>query len=253
MQTITHQIRWAALGIVCLLAAHLRADAQVRAFSFSEKGRLFLTSPTAFFSSGSAQRGLAIDAQQGTGKFVLPKARLLGTSITGQYFFHGIFLGYQVAAGLSPKSYNTPSGSQYTYETRDYTGEAGLSLGLCAVRIQNLSIIPSYGVGYGVWATHLYSSALPENGTGIITKEDQEASLWTAHVIHDAALQSIYVIPSTDGGSRFAFGLRAGYKTYSNAAVAKTVLGDVTGDYAPIGMRGFYGQVSIGVGFIRSK
>jgi hypothetical protein len=229
----------------------LGAEAQVSAFSFSERGRLFMTSPSVFVGSTSPDRNLAIDASEGSGKFVAPKPVFYGASISGQYFFSGLFLGYQVSAGLTPKSAQTKANTGYSYEAQDYTGEAGLYAGIVAMRWGNLSVIPSYGLGYGVWATHLFSRAITEPNLST-SREDKEGMIWTSHIVHDAAMQLTYTLPS-NGGSRFAFGLRGGYKNYVNAAEAKTALGPLPGTYGPLGMQGYYAQLSLGVGVIRTN
>lgn len=250
MHTLTHQIRLAALLLLCSAGAHLRADAQVRAFSFSERGRIFLTSPTVFAGSTSGGRADAGASSQ-TGDYLTPSSQFMGVYVSGQYLFHGIFLGYNVGAMATPKIDNAPTGSLFKYRTRDYTGDIGGTLGLVAVRYRTLCLIPSYGLSYGAWATHYQALPRPENGGG---GEGTEGAIWTAHLIHDASMQLVYALPSGGrGGPRFAFGLRGGYRIYNSAAQAHDVMGPVQGSYAPIGMRGSYLQLTLGTGLIRGK
>ena len=230
-----------------LLAAHLPAQAQRHLFSFAERGRFFTTSAQLWQPTPSADRTLVGDASQGS-TYLRPRSQFTMVHVGGQYLIRGIALGYSIGAGCTPKVDDTP-GTDFTYRTRDYAGDAQLSLGVVALRAGGLCVMPSFGMGYGVWASHYQTRTTPQAS---VRHENQEEGLWSQHIVQDASLLLSYALPYREGGGpRLAFSLRAGYKAYRPTSALRTMTETLPGQY-DVSMRGGYVQLGIGTGLVRT-
>ena len=244
------------IGLLVVLGASVwaqapTASAQVQAFTFTEKGRVFSTSPNVWMASSSDARSTVLQ-YAGSASYKIPAARFIGVNIGGQYFFHGLSLGYNLGFAASPKVENSPAGDKYIYRTRDYAGDVSFSLGVIALRAKTFLVIPTYGIGAGLWASHFQQIGVPESGGQ--TADSKESAVATTHIMHDGGLQLLYILPQKkDGGSRFTIGLKTGYKAYalSNSIHSATV---TTSDGPrTIGLGGGYVQLSLGMGLLKYK
>jgi len=229
---------------------HLPSQAQVHFFSFKDKGKLFYSSPAYYITGSSVARQQALEAEEGLPTFLAPRAAFLGGSLSGQYFLHGFYLGYQLGVGATPKSANTPFGSRYKYIRRDYNGDIIASLGIVALQVGDVRFIPSYGIGVGAWGTQAQYLAQPEGPSGQILHQDKEGAIFSLHRVQDMAMQLIYTLPYS-GTSRFSLGAKMGYRQYLHAARAQTTNGAVQGAYGSQGMQGYYTQLHLGIGIFK--
>ncbi len=231
-----------------LLAAHLSAQAQVHLFSFAERGRSFSTAAHLWQPTPSADRTRVGDASRGSA-YLRPRSQFTMVHMGGQYMLRGIALGYSIGAGCTPKVDDTP-GNDFTYRTRDYAGDAQLSLGVVALRAGGLCVVPTFGMGYGVWASHYQARSTAQAST---RHEDQEEGLWSQHIVQDANLLLLYTLPYRESsGPRLSFSLRAGYKAYRPSAALRTMTETLPGQY-DMRMAGGYVQLGIGTGLVRTQ